>query len=80
MNNFHIEKIVIDGHEPYLKVWFEDIVDKNLIETWLNSQGFIKKANVKEDANCKVTAIIYLYKDSEVETVHKQLANVLQKI
>lgn len=78
MNNFHIESICIDGMEPYIKVFFEDVVDKDVICTWLNSQGFIRKANVNEDEYCKASAIVYLLPDSNVQEVKKRLTTVLQ--
>ena len=79
MNNFHMEVIHIDGREPYLKVYFEDVVDKDVICTWLNSQGFIRKATVNEDDYCKVYAIVYLLPDSNVKEVAEKLTIVLQR-
>lgn len=78
MKNFHIETIEIDGMEPYIKVFFEDVVDKDVICTWLNSQGFIRKANVNEDEYCKVHAIVYLLPDSNVKEVEEKLTAVLK--
>lgn len=80
MSNFHIEAIQIDGTEPYLKVYFEDIVDKDVISTWLNTQGFLRKANVNEDDYCKVSAIVYLLPDSDIQEVKEKLTDVLQRI
>lgn len=78
MSNFHIESICIDGMEPYIKVYFEDVVDKDVICAWLNSQGFIRKANVNEDEYCKVSAIVYLLPDSNVQEVKERLTTILQ--
>ena len=80
MHNFHVEAIQIDGREPYLKVFFEDVVDKDVVSTWLNSQGFLKKVNVNEDDYCKVSAIVYLYPDSDIQEVKEKLTDVLQRI
>lgn len=79
MKNFHIEVIQIEGREPYLKVYFEDVVDKDVIQTWLNMQGFIRKANVNEDEYCKVSAIVYLLPGSNVKDIEERLTSVLRK-
>ena len=79
MKNFHIKTINIDGREPYIKVFFEDVVDKDVICTWLNLQGFIKKANVNEDEYCKAHAIVYLLPDSNVKEVEERLTAVLER-
>lgn len=80
MKDFHIETIQIDGRAPYLKVYFEDVVDKNLIHTWLNLPGYLKKVNVKEDDNCKVSAIVQLFPDSNVQEVREKLTVALERI
>lgn len=80
MKDFHVETIQIDGRAPYLKVYFEDVVDKDVIRTWLNSQGFLKKVNVNEDGNCKVSAIVYLFPGSNVQDAKEKLIAVLQRI
>ena len=79
MNNFRIETIQIDGREPYLKIYFEDVVGKGVIHEWLNLQGFIKKVNVNEDEYCKVSAIVYLLPDSDVNEVKSKLETVLTR-
>ena len=80
MKDFHIETIQIDGRDPYLKVYFEDVVDKNLIHTWLNLPGYLKKVNVNEDDNCKVYAIVQLFSDSNVQEVRDKLTVALERI
>ena len=80
MKNFHIETIQIGEREPYLKVYFEDVVDKNLISTWLGLQGFLKNANVNEDDNGKVSAIVYLYPDTDVRDVKDKLSAIIDQI
>lgn len=79
MKNFHIEIIQIDGIEPYLKVYFEDVVDQEVIRTWLNLQGFIRKANVSEDEYCKVHAIVYVFPDSDIQKVKNKLEMLLER-
>ena len=79
MENYHIETIQIEGQNPYLKIYFEDVVDKDAIKTWLNLQGFLKKANVNEDDYCKVSAIVTLLPDSDVQEVKNKLDAVLSK-
>ena len=79
MRNFHIETIQIDERESYLKIYFEDVVDQNVISSWLNSQGFFKKANVNEDDNGKIHAIVYPLPDSDIEEVNVKLTAVLQR-
>ena len=80
MKDFHIETIQIDGRDPYLKVYFEDVVDKDFIHTWLNSLGYLKKVNVNEDDNLKVSAIIYLFPDSNLQEVRDKLTVALERI
>ena len=80
MENYYIETVQIDGQEPYLKIYFEDVVDKDAIKTWLNLQGFLKKANVNEDDNCKISAIVKLLPDSDMHEVKKKLDAALSKI
>lgn len=80
MMNFHSKIIGIEGREPYIKVFFEDIVDKELIKSWLNSQGFIRKANVNEDDYGKVSAIVYLLPDTNPQEIKERLDAVINKI
>lgn len=79
MTNFHINTINIDGREPYLKIYFEDIVDKDAVSTWLNSQGFLRNVNVDEDEYCKVFAVVYLLPDSNIQEIQERLTTVLQR-
>ena len=65
MNNFHINIVSIDNREPYIQIDFEDIVNKDVIKTHLNSLGYIYKANVNDDNYGKVRAIAYLHDDTE---------------
>lgn len=80
MKNFHIKAICIDGMEPYFKINFEDLVNKDVINTWLNSQGFIRKANIKEDDNYKVSAIVYPYSGSDLVMTEAKIKDLLSKI
>ncbi len=79
MKDFYVEIIQIGEREPYLKIYFEDVVDKNVISSWLNSQGFFKNANVKEDENGKVHAIVYPLPDSDIEDVKVKLTAILHR-
>ncbi len=46
---------------PYIKVWFNGIsVDmKDSLQTWLNSLDSVHHANVNNDDNFKLSAIVY---------------------